>query len=62
MKRFFVILAGNADVQPDRERPVIQHNESGKRVHDARRVATMNVHHVSRILTFNADDFWRIRG
>jgi hypothetical protein len=35
---------------------------SGKKVHDARLVATMNVHHVSRILTFNADDFSRYPG
>jgi hypothetical protein len=57
MKRFFVILAENADVQPEWERLVIQHSVSGKKVHDARLVATMNVHHVSRILTFNAGDF-----
>jgi len=35
---------------------------SGKKVHDARLVATMNVHHVSRILTFNTGDFSRYPG
>jgi hypothetical protein len=62
MKRFFVILAENADVQPEWERLVVQHSVSGKKVHDARLVATVNVHQVSRILTFNADDFFAPSG
>lgn len=62
MKRFFVILAENADVQPEWERLVAQHSVSGKKVHDARLVATMNVHRVSRILTFNIGDFSRYPG
>jgi predicted nucleic acid-binding protein len=62
MKRFFVILAENADVQPEWERLVAQHSVSGKKVHDARLVATMNVHQVSRILTFNTGDFSRYPG
>jgi hypothetical protein len=57
MKRFFVILTESADVQPEWERLVAQHIESGKKVHDVRLVATMNVHHISRILTFNTGDF-----
>jgi hypothetical protein len=43
MKRFFVILTESADVQPEWERLVVQHTVSGKKVHDARLVATMNV-------------------
>jgi hypothetical protein len=35
---------------------------SGKKVHDARLVATMNVHYVSRIITFNTRDFSRHPG
>jgi len=62
MKRFFVILAENAHVQPEWERLVAQHGVSGKKVHDARLVATMNVHRVSRILTFNTGDFSRFPG
>ncbi len=62
MKRFFVILSENADVQPEWERLVAQHSVSGKKVHDARLVAIMNVHHVSRILTFNTADFSRYPG
>jgi predicted nucleic acid-binding protein len=52
----------NADVQPEWERLVIQHNVAGKKVHDARLVALMKVHNVSRILTFNGDDFVRYPG
>jgi predicted nucleic acid-binding protein len=62
MKRFLVILAENSDVQPEWERLVAQHSVSGKKVHDARLVATKNVHHVSRILTFNTSDFSRYPG
>jgi predicted nucleic acid-binding protein len=35
---------------------------SGAKVHDARLVAAMTLHHVSRILTFNMRDFARYRG
>ena len=59
MKRFFVSLSENVDVQPEGERLVAQHSVSGKKVHDARLVAMMNVHRVSRILTFNSGDFSR---
>jgi hypothetical protein len=62
MTRFFVVLAENADVQPEWERLVAQHSVSGKKVHAARPVATMNVHQVSRILTFNTGDFSRYPG
>lgn len=62
MRRFFIILSENSDVQPEWERLVARHSVSGKKVHDARLVATMNVHHVSRILTFNTGDFSRYPG
>lgn len=62
MKRLFLVLQENADVQPEWERLVIRYNVSGKKVHDARLVATMNVHKVSRIVTFNSDDFSRYPG
>ena len=41
------------------QRMVIQYRVSGKGVHDARLVATMIVHGVDRILTFNVADFTR---
>jgi predicted nucleic acid-binding protein len=43
MRRFFVILAENADVQPEWERLVVRHSVSGKKVHNTRLLATMNV-------------------
>lgn len=32
---------------------------SGKQVHDSRIIAAMNVHRITRLLTFNPDDFRR---
>jgi predicted nucleic acid-binding protein len=40
-------------------RLVVLHGVSGKKTHDARLVAAMNVLGVSRILTFNVGDFTR---
>jgi predicted nucleic acid-binding protein len=40
-------------------RLVVTHGVSGKKAHDARLVAAMNVHRVTHILTFNVDDFSR---
>ena len=41
---------------------LVDHNVSGVQVHDARLVASMQVHGVPRILTFNARDFARYPG
>ena len=41
---------------------VARHGVSGKKSHDARLVAAMNVHGVSHILTFNTQDFTRYPG
>jgi predicted nucleic acid-binding protein len=38
---------------------VVQHGVGGSKVHDAKLVATMNVHGIRRILTFNTEDFTR---
>ena len=62
MKHFFVILPDTAEALPEWERLVIQHRVSGKKTHDARLVAAMNVHGVSHILTFNGADFSRYSG
>ncbi len=62
MKRFFPILPDTADVFAEWERLVIQQQVSGKKVHDARLVASMNVHGVTHILTFNDSDFSRYPG
>ena len=62
MKRFFFLLPDTADAFPEWERLVIQHQVSGKKVHDARLVASMNVHGITHILTFNSEDFSRYPG
>src|SRR5437868_10778015 len=59
MKRFFSVLRDSADCFGEWERLVIEHQVSGKKVHDARLVASMIVHGVTHILTFNTDDFSR---
>jgi predicted nucleic acid-binding protein len=41
------------------KRLILLHGVRGVKVHDARLVATMNVHAVRRILTFDAGDFAR---
>jgi predicted nucleic acid-binding protein len=38
---------------------VVQHGVLGSKVHDAKLVATMNIHGVRRILTVNTGDFTR---
>ena len=39
-----------------------QYKVIGRRVHDTRLVAAMNVHSVTHLLTFNTDDFKRYDG
>jgi predicted nucleic acid-binding protein len=41
---------------------VTSHAVSGKKTHDARLVASMKVHGVTHVLTFNGDDFRRFEG
>ena len=43
-------------------RLVVDHGVSGKKSHDARLVAAMNVHGIRQIVTFNTDDFARYPG
>lgn len=43
------------------KRLVVQHGVMGAKVHDARLIAAMAVHGVTRLLTFNAGDFIRYR-
>jgi predicted nucleic acid-binding protein len=59
MKRFFSILPDAPEAFAEWERLVIRQQVSGKKAHDARLVASMNVHGITHILTFNGDDFSR---
>jgi predicted nucleic acid-binding protein len=53
------VFYDSALVVEELRRLMIQHGVSGKSVHNARLVATMNVHGLDRILTFNGRDFAR---
>ena len=55
-------LPDSDDVYAEWRRLVVAHGVSGKKTHDARLVATMSVHSVTHILTFNTDDFARYPG
>jgi predicted nucleic acid-binding protein len=59
IERILTRLPDTAAVYAEWKRLVVQHSVIGSKVHDARLVATMNVHGVHRILTFNTDDFTR---
>ena len=43
-------------------RLVVTHFVSGKKTHDARLVAAMNIHGIQNILTFNVNDYQRYPG
>jgi len=53
------LLPDGLAVHREWRRLLVAHNVSGVQVHDARLVAAMRVHGVSRILTFNEKDFVR---
>jgi|HubBroStandDraft_6_1064221.scaffolds.fasta_scaffold472118_2 predicted nucleic acid-binding protein len=59
IKHFFNLLPDAPETFQEWERLVIQHQVVGKKTHDARLVAAMNVHGISHILTFNGADFSR---
>jgi predicted nucleic acid-binding protein len=59
LKSLFTILDDTPAIFPQWEQLVIQYQVQGKNAHDARLVAAMTVHGISRILTFNVADFQR---
>jgi predicted nucleic acid-binding protein len=58
-RQFFTILDDTPTILSEWERLVTQHQVIGKNAHDARLVAAMLVHGVTRLLTFNTQDFQR---
>ena len=56
------LLPDTRDVYPEWLRLIDEMKIAGKRGHDARLVAAMNVHGLRTILTFNAKDFTRYPG
>ncbi len=59
LKSLFFILPDTADILPEWEQLVVQHQVLGRQVYDARLAAAMSVHNVTHLLTFNAGDFKR---
>ncbi len=62
IKSLFTVLPEPPAVFVEWERLVTTYRVSGKNTHDARLVAVMRLHGITRILTFNADDFARYPG
>ena len=62
LKRLFSLLPETPPVFEEWERLVTTHRVSGKNTHDARIVAAMDIHGITRILTFNVRDFTRYPG
>ncbi len=58
----FLLLPDSTETFREWRRLVVQHNVIGAKVHDTRLVATMKVHGLDRILTFNMQDFIRYEG
>ena len=58
LKNLFVVLDTDA-ISAEWERLVVHHRVVGKQAHDARLVASMLVHSVTHLLTFNTNDFKR---
>ena len=59
VERLFPLLPDSPAVYTKWRRLVVSFGVSGIQVHDARIVATMIVHGVTHILTFNTTDFVR---
>ena len=59
LEQSFPLLQDSPDVYPEWRQLIVKYNVSGVQVHDARLVATMMVHDVKHILTFNTSDFTR---
>ena len=59
LKASFPVLPDTADILPEWEQLVVQHQVLGKQVYDTRLVAAMTVHNLTHLLTFNTGDFKR---
>ncbi len=62
LERMFLVLPDSMETFREWRRLVVQHNVMGAKVHDTHLVATMKVHRLDQILTFNMQDFARYEG
>jgi predicted nucleic acid-binding protein len=58
----FELLPDSESIYPEWLRLIDQYKVIGKRAHDTRLVAAMNVHGISSVATFNVKDFARFVG
>jgi len=59
IKGVFPVLAETTELLVEWEELVLRHSVKGRNAFDARIVASMNVHEVGSIVTFNVPDFTR---
>jgi predicted nucleic acid-binding protein len=59
IERLLTFLPDSPAVYTEWKRLVVEHAIQGVKVHDAKLAAAMRVHGITRILTFNTDDFTR---
>jgi len=59
LESFFPVLPETPAIYPEWRRLVVTYRVTGLRIYDARLVASMQVHGISHLLTFNGDDFRR---
>jgi predicted nucleic acid-binding protein len=62
LERHFPVLPDDAAIHAEWKSLVLTYRVMGKKVHDARLVAAMTVHGVTRVLTGNVRDFTRYAG
>ncbi|MCU1234461.1 MAG: domain nuclease [Candidatus Solibacter sp.] len=62
LERMFLVVPDSMETFREWRSLIVQHNVIGAKVHDARLVATMKVHRIEQILTFNMQDFSRYQG
>jgi predicted nucleic acid-binding protein len=62
LESLVTILPETPAIYPEWRKLVVTHSVSGVRVYDARLVASMHVHGVKDIVTFNVNDYLRYPG
>lgn len=62
LERIFTLLPDTPQVYEEWRRLIVAHGVSGVQAHDARIAAALRVHRVTRLLTFNPQDFARYPG
>ena len=61
LESLLTVLSDSQAIYREWRKVVLNNSVQGKQVHDARIVAAMNVHQVTKLLTFNAKDFKRFQ-